>query len=69
MHFYNRGTGAFVYRNKFISGMSPNEKRITLNFTDSGISIANELGGWVYMKKAAAEGPFEIYTDTKSKIA
>ncbi|MCM3240630.1 DUF2812 domain-containing protein [Heyndrickxia oleronia] len=52
-----------------MSGMSPNEKRITLNFTDSGISIANELGGWVYMKKAAAEGPFEIYTDTKSKIA
>lgn len=62
--------GAFIYRNEFISGMSSNEKKDYFEFLkDSGISIINELGGWVYMKKAAADGPFELYTDTKSKIA
>ena len=62
--------GTFIYRNEFISGMSSNEKKDYFEFLkDNGISIINELGGWVYMKKAAADGPFEIYTDTKSKIA
>lgn len=63
-------SGAFIYRNEFIGGMSKNEKQNYFEFLkDSGISIINEFGGWVYMKKATAEGPFEIYTDTKSKIA
>lgn len=62
--------GVFIYRNEFISGLSSNEKKDYFEFLkDSGISIINELGGWVYMKKAAADGPFELYTDTKSKIA
>lgn len=62
--------GAFIYRNEFISGMSTKEMKDYFEFLkDSGITIINELGGWVYMKKAAVEGPFEIYTDTKSKIA
>lgn len=62
--------GAFIYRNEFISGMSSADKKDYFEFLkDSGISIINEMGGWVYMKKAAADGPFEIYTDTKSKIS
>ncbi|WML38122.1 DUF2812 domain-containing protein [Neobacillus sp. OS1-2] len=62
--------GACIYRNEFLSGMSTNEKKDYLDFLkDSGITVINEFGGWVYMKKAATEGPFEIYTDSKSKIA
>ncbi|MFE8698535.1 DUF2812 domain-containing protein [Cytobacillus sp. FJAT-53684] len=62
--------GAFIYRNEFISGMSSKEKKDYFEFLkDSGILIINELGGWVYMKKAASDGPFELYTDAKSKIA
>lgn len=50
--------------------MTSSEKKDYFEFLkDSGITIINELGGWVYMKRAAVEGPFEIYTDTKSKIA
>lgn len=61
--------GAYIFRNEFIR-MNSSEKEDYFDFLkDSGITIINELGGWVYMKKAAAEGPFEIYTDTKSKIA
>ena len=61
--------GAYIYRNEFITGKSLKEKKDYFQFlSDSGITIIHEFGGWVYMKKAAAEGPFELYTDTASKI-
>ncbi|MGE7602646.1 DUF2812 domain-containing protein [Peribacillus sp. NPDC097675] len=73
--FLNRFTftkgepGAFTYRNEFLGAMSKQEKQDYFELLkDSGITIIYELGGWVYMKKVAAEGPFEIYTDTQSKI-
>lgn len=67
--FIKGDPGESIYRNEFITGMSVLEKKEYFEFLkDSGITIVHEFGGWVYMKKAAAEGPFEIYTDTKSKI-
>lgn len=61
--------GTFIYRNEFIVGKSTKEKKEYFDLLkDSGITLIHEFGGWVYMKKAATEGPFEIYTDTKSKI-
>ena len=73
--FLNRFTftkgepGAFTYRNEFLGAMSKQEKQDYFELLkDSGITIIYELGGWVYMKKASAEGPFELYTDTHSKI-
>lgn len=61
--------GAFTYRNEFLGAMSKQEKQDYFELLkDSGITIIYELGGWVYMKKASAEGPFELYTDTHSKI-
>ncbi|AMX00568.1 DUF2812 domain-containing protein [Rummeliibacillus stabekisii] len=67
--FIKGDPGESIYRNEFITGMSHQEKKEYFEFLkDSGITIVHEFGGWVYMKKAAVEGPFEIYTDTKSKI-
>lgn len=61
--------GSFIYRNEFIVGMSTKEKKDYFDLLkDSGITLIHEFGGWVYMKKTATDGPFEIYTDTKSKI-
>ncbi|MBY0122117.1 DUF2812 domain-containing protein [Bacillus sp. S/N-304-OC-R1] len=61
--------GTYIFRNEFIR-MTSSEKEDYFDFLkDSGITIINEWGGWVYMKKAAAEGPFEIYTDKESKIS
>ena len=61
--------GAFTYRNEFLGAMSKQEKQDYFELLkDSGITIIYELGGWIYMKKVTAEGPFEIYTDTQSKI-
>ena len=44
-------TGAYIYRNEFISGISTNEKDYFEFLRDRGIAIINEFGGWVYMKK------------------
>ncbi|MBD8070718.1 DUF2812 domain-containing protein [Bacillus sp. PS06] len=61
--------GAFIYRNEFIN-LSVDEKKDYFEFLkNSGITIINEFGGWVYMRKAASDGPFELYTDSNSKIA
>lgn len=61
--------GSFIYRNEFIIEKSKKEKKEYFELLeDSGLTIIHESGGWIYMKKAAAEGPFELYTDTHSKI-
>ena len=61
--------GTFIYRNEFLIEKSKKEKKDYFELLeDSGITIIHESGGWIYMKKAATEGPFELYTDTHSKI-
>lgn len=36
---------------------------------DTGVEVLQRWGRWVYLRKRAEEGPFEIYTDLDSKIA
>ncbi|OMC85390.1 MULTISPECIES: DUF2812 domain-containing protein [unclassified Viridibacillus] len=36
---------------------------------DSGIEHVDTYFGWVYLRKDASEEPFELYTDTASKMA
>ncbi|MED4057561.1 DUF2812 domain-containing protein [Niallia taxi] len=61
--------GKFVYRNELISGMSTTEKKDYFEILkDSGITIIQEFGGWIYMEKAVSDGPLEIFTDIKSKL-
>lgn len=62
--------GKYIYRNEFISEMKTKEKKEYFEFlSDSGIVVIHEFGGWVYMKKEANEGPFELFTDNDSHIA
>lgn len=61
--------GAFIYRNEYIS-LSAKEKEDYFEFLkDSGITIIHEFAGWVYLRKPASDGPFVLYTDTRSKMA
>lgn len=62
--------GTFIYRTEFLGGMSSKESKEYLGFMEeSGVTIVQNYGAWVYMKKPAAQGPFEIYTDKESKVA
>lgn len=68
--FQKGDPGAFVYRNECILGMSSKERKDYLELLKaSGVTIVHEFGGWIYMKKAVTDGSFELYTDTKSKMA
>jgi hypothetical protein len=62
--------GAYIYRNELLAGFTIKDKNNYLDFLkESGIEVVNKFGGWAYFRKKAAEGPFEIYTDTTSKIS
>ena len=35
---------------------------------DAGVEVVSQWWRWVYLQKKVADGPFEMYTDTESKI-
>ena len=60
----------YIYRNEFLSGLKENEKNEYFDFLrESGIEVVHTFGFWSYFRKATVEGPFELYTDAKSKIS
>jgi hypothetical protein len=62
--------GTFIYRNEFLGNLSKKEKAEYFEFLqDSGATIVHEFFGWIYVKKPASEGTFELYTDASSKTA
>lgn len=36
---------------------------------DAGVEVISQWWRWVYLQKKIEDGPFEMYTDTESKIA
>jgi len=41
-----------------------------LDFLDeSGVEVVSIYSAWVYLRKKASDGPFELYTDIESRIA
>lgn len=62
--------GTYIYRNELLNGLTSGEKNNYLDFLKgSGIEVVHKFGGWAYFRKKASDGPFEIYTDTASKIS
>ncbi|MED3661185.1 DUF2812 domain-containing protein [Ureibacillus sp. FSL K6-8385] len=62
--------GAYIYRLEFVGNLPKEEKEEYVGILeDSGASIVHESFGWIYAKKPADGGPFELYTDAGSKIA
>jgi len=62
--------GEYIYRNELLSGLKSKENKEYLEFLqEGGIEVVDQFVGWVYFRKKAAEGPFELYTDANSKIS
>src|SRR5699024_7957022 len=60
---------AFIYRNEYIIDMSKADKaEYKALLEDSGAEVVHESLGWIYVRKAKSEGPFEIFTDSASKM-
>lgn len=60
----------YIYRNEFLIDKKKGDKKEYYNLLeDSGIEIVYEFSGWIYMRKLASEGPFELFSDHQSYIA
>lgn len=52
------------------AGLQPNDiEGYTEFMEDAGVEVVQQWYRWVYLRKRAAEGPFQVYTDPGSQIA
>lgn len=69
-HFEEDDPGKYEYRLEFLAE-SPKSKSSQeyLEFMDeAGVECVDTFSNWVYFRKEATDEPFEIYTDTESKL-
>ncbi len=69
---FTQGTpGEWTYRLELLpDALSSAKSREYLDFMrDSGVEAVTSYGRWVYFRRRAAQGPFEVFTDLDSRIA
>lgn len=62
--------GRYLYRIDLSEHASKSEKaKAYIDFLrDSGIEVVSTYGRWLYLRKPATDGPFDVYSDAESKI-
>ena len=63
--------GEFIYQIDLLpgAGLRADDYEDYVSFMrDMDVEVLQRWGRWVYLRKRAEDGPFEIYTDTDSKI-
>ncbi|MCT6924364.1 DUF2812 domain-containing protein [Metasolibacillus sp.] len=59
----------YIYRLELINGQPVKEQKEYITFLeDSGITIVQQFGGWIYTRKNATAGSYELFSDYTSKI-
>ena len=64
--------GEFIYQIDLLPGQglrADNYEDYVVFMNEMNVEVLQRWGRWVYLRKRAADGPFEVYTDTASKIA
>lgn len=64
--------GEFIYQIDMIPGrflQAHDYEGYVIFMDEMGIEVLQRWGRWVYLRKRAEDGPFDLYTDTESKIA
>jgi hypothetical protein len=61
--------GEFNYQIDLLDNWKAEKNDYVSFMEDAGVEIVDQWGRWVYLKKKASDGPFEMYTDVESKIA
>ena len=69
--FEDSEPGEYIYRIELLENLPGHpESRKYLNFmAENGIEQISSWNRWVYFRKRAADGPFDIYSDIDSRIA
>lgn len=67
---FERGEpGSYIYRHDELERFGTHYEEDYLEFLkSSGIEQVDRSGNFVFFRKAAQEGPFELYTDKKTKL-
>lgn len=60
--------GEYNYQIDLLDNWSGNKSDYASFMVDLGVEVIDQWWRWVYLRKKAADGPFEMYTDAESKI-
>ncbi len=62
--------GEYIYRNEMLTGLGTKDdsKEYISFLNETGVEIVTKCFSWAYFRKKTEEGPFELYSDTSSKI-
>lgn len=61
--------GEYNYQIDLLDNWSGDKDNYSSFMEDAGVEVIGQWWRWVYLKKKAIDGPFEMYTDVESKIA
>ena len=69
--FEDSGPGEYIYRIELLENLPGHpESRKYLNFMEeNGVEYISSWARWVYFRKKASAGPFDIYSDIESRVA
>lgn len=59
----------FIYQIDLLDNWNGDKKDFSDFMEDSGVEVVNQWYRWVFLRKKASDGPFEMYTDIESKIS
>lgn len=60
--------GEYIYQIDIVDNMSTDQENFNEFMEEMGIEVVSKWNQWVYFRRKAAEGTFEMYTDVDSKI-
>lgn len=68
--FEDSEPGEYIYRLELLENLPshPESKSYIAFMKETGVEFVSAYGRWVYFRKKAAEGPFDIYSDMDSRI-
>lgn len=61
--------GEYHYQIDLLDNWSGNKADYVSFMEELGVEVIDQWWRWVYLRKKATDGPFEMYTDANSKIA
>jgi len=60
--------GEYNYQIDLLDNWNGNKSDYVSFMEDLGVEVIEQWWRWVYLRKKAVDGPFEMYTDAESKI-
>ena len=64
--------GEYIYQIDLLPGkglLAEDYEGYVIFMDEMGVEVLQRWGRWVYLRKRAGDGPFEVYTDAESRIA